>query len=176
MLAKGCFLQIRAKMPGSKCGTGANHVIESIFQDCVYRWARFFPLATCLMLPILIEPRLPANFNSAASLCSFRDYLGFFFGLASILTWMVAQFPQIISNIRNKSAEALSPWFLAEWLMVGNQKKTTSYPMCTILFCQRASISLILHCLPWLMMKGYIAILCRATLATSSAAYWLGTN
>ena len=39
-------------------------------------------------------------------------------GLASILTWMVAQFPQIWTNFRNKSAEALSPWFLAEWLLV----------------------------------------------------------
>ena len=28
------------------------------------------------------------------------------------------QLPQFISNYRNKSAEALSPWFLAEWLLV----------------------------------------------------------
>ncbi len=30
---------------------------------------------------------------------------------------MVAQFPQIVRNFKTKSAEALSPWFLAEWLM-----------------------------------------------------------
>jgi len=39
-------------------------------------------------------------------------------GLGSILTWMIAQFPQIWTNFKNKSAEALSPWFLAEWLLV----------------------------------------------------------
>ena len=31
---------------------------------------------------------------------------------------MVAQFPQIAHNVKNKSAEALSVWFLAEWLLV----------------------------------------------------------
>jgi uncharacterized protein with PQ loop repeat len=39
--------------------------------------------------------------------------------MASIACWLVAQLPQIISNIRSKSAEALSPYFLAEWLLVG---------------------------------------------------------
>ena len=44
--------------------------------------------------------------------------MGFGMGLASIATWMVAQFPQLWRNFRTQSAEALSPWFLAEWLMV----------------------------------------------------------
>ena len=39
-------------------------------------------------------------------------------GMASIGCWLVAQMPQIISNFRNQSAEALSPYFLAEWLLV----------------------------------------------------------
>ena len=38
--------------------------------------------------------------------------------MASIGCWLVAQAPQIISNFRNQSAEALSPYFLAEWLLV----------------------------------------------------------
>jgi hypothetical protein len=48
------------------------------------------------------------------------------------------QLPQFISNFRNKSAEALSPWFLAQWLlgdtfnltgalMQGQQLPTTTY-------------------------------------------------
>eukprot|EP00740_Mantoniella_antarctica_P019143 CAMPEP_0198697646 /NCGR_PEP_ID=MMETSP1468-20131203/325597_1 /TAXON_ID=1461545 /ORGANISM="Mantoniella sp, Strain CCMP1436" /LENGTH=111 /DNA_ID=CAMNT_0044454381 /DNA_START=62 /DNA_END=393 /DNA_ORIENTATION=+ len=31
--------------------------------------------------------------------------------------WLVAQVPQFVQNFRLKSAEGLSPWFLAEWLM-----------------------------------------------------------
>lgn len=48
------------------------------------------------------------------------------------------QLPQFISNFKNKSAEALSPWFLAQWLlgdtfnltgalMQGQQLPTTTY-------------------------------------------------
>ena len=50
--------------------------------------------------------------------CSYQDLSGFSLGMASILFWLVAQMPQIISNVRNQSAEALSPYFLAEWLLV----------------------------------------------------------
>ena len=52
------------------------------------------------------------------SCCSYQDLSGFSLGMASILFWLVAQLPQIISNFRNQSAEALSPYFLAEWLLV----------------------------------------------------------
>lgn len=38
--------------------------------------------------------------------------------MLSIGAWLLAQMPQIISNFRNNSAEALSAWFLAEWLLV----------------------------------------------------------
>ena len=37
--------------------------------------------------------------------------------LISIAAWVVAQVPQFIDNWKNESAEALSPWFLAEWFM-----------------------------------------------------------
>lgn len=43
---------------------------------------------------------------------------GFVAGVLSIGAWLVAQMPQIISNFRNRSADALSAWFLAEWLLV----------------------------------------------------------
>lgn len=46
-----------------------------------------------------------------------RDYIGFYLGILSILSWMIAQIPQFITNYRRKSAEALSPFFLAEWLL-----------------------------------------------------------
>lgn len=49
---------------------------------------------------------------------SARDLTGFFFGISSILCWIVAQVPQFITNIKRQRADALSPWFLAEWLMV----------------------------------------------------------
>lgn len=46
-----------------------------------------------------------------------RDYVGFGFGMASIAFWLVAQIPQFILNIKQQSVEALSSWFLAQWLL-----------------------------------------------------------
>ena len=46
------------------------------------------------------------------------DYIGFVAGLASIGCWLVAQLPQLLENARTQNVEALSPWFLGEWLMV----------------------------------------------------------
>jgi hypothetical protein len=39
------------------------------------------------------------------------DHAGFYFGLASIACWLVAQVPQFVQNFRLKSAEGLSPWW-----------------------------------------------------------------
>lgn len=44
------------------------------------------------------------------------ETVAFFIGLSSMLFWIVAQLPQFITNIINQSAEALSPWFLFQWL------------------------------------------------------------
>ena len=49
---------------------------------------------------------------------SARDAAGFTFGMASIACWIFAQVPQFITNIKRQRADALSPWFLAEWLLV----------------------------------------------------------
>lgn len=46
-----------------------------------------------------------------------RDLIGFYCGLMSISCWMVAQVPQLITNYHRQSAEALSPFFLAQWLL-----------------------------------------------------------
>jgi len=45
-----------------------------------------------------------------------RDAVGLAAGLASIAAWVVAQLPQVVRNARTRSAAALSPAFLAEWL------------------------------------------------------------
>ena len=49
---------------------------------------------------------------------SARDAAGFTFGMASIACWIVAQVPQFVTNLKCQRADALSPWFLAEWLLV----------------------------------------------------------
>ena len=56
--------------------------------------------------------------------CSARDLAGFVFGMASILCWLVAQVPQFITNIKRQRADASSPWFLAEWLLVSIDEYT----------------------------------------------------
>uniref|UniRef100_A0A383VI65 Uncharacterized protein n=1 Tax=Tetradesmus obliquus TaxID=3088 RepID=A0A383VI65_TETOB len=67
-----------------------------------------------------------------------RDYIGFCLGITAILFWLVAQVPQYVRNYKTKSADALSPWFLASWLLgdttnllgcllQGQQLPTTTY-------------------------------------------------
>jgi PQ loop repeat len=51
-------------------------------------------------------------------LCSTNDWVGLAFQLVSISFWIVTQVPQFIDNWKNGSAEALSPIFLADWLLV----------------------------------------------------------
>eukprot|EP00741_Cyanophora_paradoxa_P008060 tig00001250_g7799.t1 len=46
-----------------------------------------------------------------------RDNLSFIVGLSSICFWIFCQTPQVIENYKNSSAEALSPIFLAIWLV-----------------------------------------------------------
>lgn len=45
-----------------------------------------------------------------------RQQAAFFIGLSSIGLWLVAQLPQIVTNVRTQSAEALSAWFIFEWM------------------------------------------------------------
>lgn len=44
------------------------------------------------------------------------EMAGFFIGLSSVMFWIVAQVPQFVSNFSRQSADALSPWFLVQWL------------------------------------------------------------
>ncbi len=63
----------------------------------------------------------PEKLETEFVCCSARDLAGFTFGMASIVCWIVAQVPQFITNIKRQRADALSPWFLAEWLLVSMQ-------------------------------------------------------
>jgi hypothetical protein len=45
-------------------------------------------------------------------------YVAFFIGLSSILCWLVAQAPQLVTNCRLGIADkALSFWFLLQWFL-----------------------------------------------------------
>ncbi|DBA67374.1 hypothetical protein WJX79_009569 [Trebouxia sp. C0005] len=81
-----------------------------------------------------------------------RDLAGFTFGMASIVCWLVAQVPQFITNIKRQRADALSPWFLAEWLlgdtcnligclMTGNQLATVTYTATYFIFADTCLIT-----------------------------------
>ncbi|XP_064384142.1 uncharacterized protein LOC135333159 [Halichondria panicea] len=47
-----------------------------------------------------------------------RQWFAFWIGLSSILCWMMALIPQLVTNCRTgKADEALSVWFLMQWMM-----------------------------------------------------------
>ncbi|KAL3700127.1 hypothetical protein R1sor_018149 [Riccia sorocarpa] len=49
--------------------------------------------------------------------CSFRDEVSLTLGLISVLSWGVAEVPQIITNFREKSTEGVSVAFLMTWVV-----------------------------------------------------------
>ncbi|XP_024361964.1 uncharacterized protein [Physcomitrium patens] len=80
------------------------------------------------------------------------ELTSFCFGLSSVLFWLVAQVPQFISNWRLQSAEALSPWFLFQWLagdtfnflgclLTGNQLATQTLSASYFMFADFIIIS-----------------------------------
>ncbi|XP_062196004.1 uncharacterized protein LOC133899079 isoform X2 [Phragmites australis] len=50
-------------------------------------------------------------------LCSTKDSVALMLGLASVVSWGVAEVPQIITNYRQKSTEGLSIAFLMTWIV-----------------------------------------------------------
>ncbi|KAF9618397.1 hypothetical protein IFM89_001120, partial [Coptis chinensis] len=50
-------------------------------------------------------------------LCTRRDGISLALGLLSVLSWGVAEVPQILTNYRQKSAEGLSITFLITWIL-----------------------------------------------------------
>lgn len=49
--------------------------------------------------------------------CSVRDGVSLGLGLASVISWGVAEVPQIITNYKEKSTEGLSIAFLTTWIL-----------------------------------------------------------
>jgi len=50
-------------------------------------------------------------------LCSQKDSAALALGLISVISWGVAEVPQIITNYRQKSTEGLSIAFLMTWIV-----------------------------------------------------------
>lgn len=50
-------------------------------------------------------------------LCSTRDGMALTLGLLSVISWGVAEVPQIITNYKHKSTEGLSLAFLMTWIV-----------------------------------------------------------
>lgn len=49
-------------------------------------------------------------------LCNMKDGVSLALGLVSVISWGVAEIPQIITNYRTKSTEGLSIAFLMTWI------------------------------------------------------------
>ncbi|KAH9307860.1 hypothetical protein KI387_035771, partial [Taxus chinensis] len=49
--------------------------------------------------------------------CGMRDYVSVGFGLISLVSWAVAEVPQIITNFKNGSTECVSLGFLMTWVV-----------------------------------------------------------
>lgn len=70
-------------------------------------------------------PSCPTNSNCAQwariymklCLCSVKDGVSFSFGLASVISWGVAEVPQLITNFKEKSTAGLSLAFLITWIV-----------------------------------------------------------
>ena len=107
------------------CAQGANPFVERYLGDCLYGQVQLQQLLLYLqnladLLPACCHGLVYGMSPSAdlSSACRVRDWLGFSIGMTSIMFWMVAQVPQFVKNIRQQRADALSAWFLAEWLLV----------------------------------------------------------
>ncbi|KAM1184291.1 hypothetical protein PS2_013433 [Malus domestica] len=50
-------------------------------------------------------------------LCSVKDFMSLALGVISVLTWGVAEIPQIITNYKVKSTHGLSLAFLMTWIL-----------------------------------------------------------
>ncbi|ERM99044.1 hypothetical protein AMTR_s00101p00071870 [Amborella trichopoda] len=50
-------------------------------------------------------------------ICDVKDWLSLILGLISVISWGVAEIPQIISNYKEKTSESLSMAFLLTWVL-----------------------------------------------------------
>ncbi|EFJ09806.1 hypothetical protein SELMODRAFT_447534 [Selaginella moellendorffii] len=84
------------------------------------------------------------------------EILGFCVGMSSVFFWMIAQMPQFVSNFLRQSADALSPWFLFQWLagdslnllgclLTGDQLATETFTAYYFIFADGLIISQYLY-------------------------------
>ena len=71
-------------------------------------------------------PWIEANFHDC--IYTTKEMISFGLGLASIAVWVLAQMPQLVDNIKNESAEALSVWFLAQVRRTGRSRYPHAWP------------------------------------------------
>lgn len=50
-------------------------------------------------------------------LCSVKDEISLTLGVISVISWAIAEIPQIITNYKEKSSEGLSIAFLMTWIV-----------------------------------------------------------
>lgn len=50
-------------------------------------------------------------------LCSTKDVISLTLGVISVLSWGVAEIPQLITNYKEKSVEGLSLMFIMTWIL-----------------------------------------------------------
>ncbi|KAL1813419.1 hypothetical protein ACET3Z_023484 [Daucus carota] len=58
-----------------------------------------------------------AEENMSYCLCSTRDVISLTLGVISVLSWGVAEVPQLITNYKEKSVEGLSLMFITTWIL-----------------------------------------------------------
>jgi hypothetical protein len=121
-----------------KCHHGADKFIERYFYDCVYKCV--LRLQSALppaqqsaqpMLPLCAAPGTTWGLSWVLQPSCFgfwlrcvrrgvsQQVLPLHQQQLPLTGCSCLQLPQFITNYKNKSAEALSPWFLAQWLLVG---------------------------------------------------------
>ncbi|KAJ7535052.1 hypothetical protein O6H91_12G016600 [Diphasiastrum complanatum] len=80
------------------------------------------------------------------------ELVAFLVGVTSIFFWLVAQMPQYVNNIIRQNTDALSPWFLFQWLggdlfnllgclLTGNQLATETFTAFYFIFADCMVIS-----------------------------------
>lgn len=73
-------------------------------------------LCQCFSLEhIYFDPIAARGFQEC--LFTWNERASFYVGMLSLVFWVLCQMPQFVTNYRNKSADALAPMLLAQWLL-----------------------------------------------------------
>lgn len=122
------------------------------------------------------RPRCPASRHCTEwarkymqyCLCSTKDEIALSLGVVSVITWGVAEIPQIVTNYKQKSAEGLSIAFLMTWVLgdffnlLGCMLEPATLPTQYYMAVLYSVITIVLtgqtvyygHIYPWLKSRG----------------------